>query len=361
MDESNDNHLRLPVPPPPGSGPTTLPFSKAIPLACGAAMGLVLRILFSGWVFGGVLLPDVMSAAFIFGTPIVVGAVTVLLAERIERRTWGYYLFAPWIAVLLFVAGTAVTLLEGSICIAMALPVFLTLGSLGGLAAGIAVRTLTRSSQSLSTVALLPLVLAGIESGFDQPDWLGHVESHIEIAAPAAAVWQQLNGVPHIAPAEIEDTWAYRIGIPRPLAGITTEPAVGGVRLSRWEKGVHFRERITDWQPQQYLRWTYEFDADSFPRGALDDHVLIGGRYFDLRSTSYRLEPHAGGTRLTIRTDYRVTTGFNWYSNAIARLVLEEMSGSILVMYRARAEAAAPGSSRLASGNDGNIDASAFQ
>ncbi|HKE93079.1 MAG TPA: SRPBCC family protein [Povalibacter sp.] len=223
----------------------------------------------------------------------------------------------------------------------MALPIFLALGSIGGLAAGIASRVLVRPAAGVPVVILLPLVLSAIGPGNDSHDRLGEVESSVQIAATPAEVWQQLNGATDITPAEVDAAWIYRIGVPRPVAGVTVTPAVGGVRLSRWEKNVHFRERITDWQEARYVRWTYEFDAHSFPPGALDDHVMIGGRYFDLRSTSYRLEPSGGGTRLTLRTQYRVTTGFNWYSGAIADLVLHDFSDAILTMYRHRAEKSA--------------------
>src|SRR5262245_41416368 len=99
-----------PVPPPHAEpAPRHLPFSKWHPIAWGAAIGMFYRVTFSGWPSGIVV--DAMSAAFLFGTPLVIGAFTVLVAERTERRSWAYYIFAPWLSVSLCAAGTAVALL----------------------------------------------------------------------------------------------------------------------------------------------------------------------------------------------------------------------------------------------------------
>jgi hypothetical protein len=304
----------------------------------GGGIGLVYRLAFSGYLLGNRQLPDAMSAAFAIGAPIAMGAVTVLLAERTARRSWGFYFFAPWLSVLLCVGGAALILIEGSICIAMALPLFVLLGSIGGLAAGVAARIFSQPTHTASVFAALPLALAGFNTGEVPPDHYGVVQASVDIMASPAAVWEQLNHASAITASDVGSAWIYSIGVPRPLAGITTQPGAGGVRLSRWEKDVHFRERIMQWRPDEYVSWSYEFDPDSFPAGALDEHVVIGGRYFDLRNSSYRLEPIAGGTRLTLVTHYRVTTGFNWYSDAIARLVLEDFSEAILDMYRRRAQ-----------------------
>lgn len=59
------------------------------------------------------------------------------------------------------------------------------------------------------------------------------------------------------------------------------------------------------------MHWTYRFYDDSFPAGALDDHVEIGGHYFDLLNTTYTLVPQGDVTELKIRMQYRISTQFN--------------------------------------------------
>ena len=50
-------------------------------------------------------------------------------------------------------------------------------------------------------------------------------------------------------------------------------------------KGVRFDQVATEWRENERVSWRYRFAEDSFPPGALDDHVRIGGEYFDLGET----------------------------------------------------------------------------
>jgi hypothetical protein len=125
-----------------------------------------------------------------------------------------------------------------------------------------------------------------------------------------------------------------------PLSGMTTESESGLVRKIRMGKDVHFDQVIVDWQPNRLLKSTYKFYPDSFPAGALDDHVVIGGHYFDLLDTTYRLEEKDGGTDLSIQVHYRISTQFNLYANWAARLLLGNFEETILQFYRRRSEAA---------------------
>jgi len=112
------NHYAPPATPP-GQEPDEprtgrrLPFSGWYAIGGGVIAGLLLRLVFwgkAGDAFGAML------ASFIFGAPLLVAAVTVWLAERIEPRSWAYYFFAPMLSVTLFVAGTLALYIEGWVC-----------------------------------------------------------------------------------------------------------------------------------------------------------------------------------------------------------------------------------------------------
>jgi hypothetical protein len=79
------------------------------------------------------------------------------------------------------------------------------------------------------------------------------------------------------------------------------------------------------------------FAPDSFPPRALDDHVRIGGHYFDLRTTEYTLEPRGSQTDLTIRMTLRLSTQFNWYAEPIAKALVGNFSEHALRLYARRA------------------------
>ena len=318
----------------------TLPFPFWLPFLIGGGYGFVMRLLFDGGVwFQAFKGPNVMSAAFALGTPFAVGAITVYLAQRAADRSWTFYLFAPWIAVSLFVAGTALALIEGSICIAMALPLFLVMGSVGGLLMGLICRMTEASGRTLYSIAALPVVLAAAQTLHTPNDGFATIDRSVQIAAPTDRVWQLINFPTDIQPQELASGLAYRIGVPYPIEARTLEPRVGGMRKLTWQRGISFDEKITDWQDQRYIAWTYHFRPDSFPAGSMDDHVRIGGEYFDLKDTSYTLTPNEGGTRLDVRVTFRATTDFNWYAIPVARFMIGDTAETILGFYKHRAEA----------------------
>lgn len=136
------------------------------------------------------------------------------------------------------------------------------------------------------------------------------------------------------------DALALRIGVPMPMSGATRQTSGGIVRESRWGKQVHFEEVIQDWQPERHLRWTYRFAPDSFPPHALDDHVLIGGHYFDLLDTSFTLVPDGDVTHLSTRVRYRISTQFNFYADWVAQLLIGNLNEVGLRLYKTRSERA---------------------
>ncbi len=128
---------------------------------------------------------------------------------------------------------------------------------------------------------------------------------------------------------------------------MTVDTPEGRVRQVQWQKNVHFEEIVTEWQPNRLLKWRFRFSPDSFPAGALDDHVMIGGQYFDLRDATYTLTPREGGTELRVEVSWRLSTRFNWYADRVMQMLLNDASENILRFYKARSEANGNGGSRM--------------
>lgn len=332
------------VPPDPGtsgggepaaSTSVKLPFSNWWPLLAGALGGIVLRLLY----FGGPGDPYVaMMGSFIYLAPIVVAVVTVYVAERTGRRSWAYYFVAPVIANALFVIGTLVTLIEGLICAVIILPLFCTLGGIGGLVMGTICRATNWPKQTLYTIAALPIVLGALETSVPLPQRESAVERSILINAPPAEIWRQIHYARDIKPEEVGGAWLYRIGVPVPRAGVTEETSSGLVRRVTMAKNIHFDQVLAEREENRYVRWTYRFDKDSFPPYALDEHVVVGGHYFDIKDTSYTLTPSGNQTELTVRMHYRVSTQFNWYAEPVAQFLLGNLEEINLEYYRRRSE-----------------------
>jgi hypothetical protein len=308
----------------------------------GALYGLVMRVVF-GMPFIDHPAPSPHLAAgpmlgtFVVLVPVLIGVFTVH-AVRKRPPSLLFALFGPWVPTLCFAIGTGLVLIEGSICIAMALPIFCIVSSLGGLGCWVVLKLVEVPQGGVNALMLLPLLLAWPESRLPLPDARARSEAAVHIAAPPEAVWRLINHATAIAPDEMRTGLAYRIGLPYPVEAITHESANGRVRKLRWTGGVAFDEPITTWDENRAIAWTYDFDAGSFPPGTLDEHVLIGGQYFDLLDTAYRLVPENGGTRLEIVVDYRVSTHFNWYAVPAGRLLVDDASRTILNFYKQRAE-----------------------
>ncbi|RQP26302.1 SRPBCC family protein [Piscinibacter terrae] len=312
-----------------------LPFLTRYPIIAGAVFGVLLRLMFSGQHQF-----EAMAAGFIYFAPVAVGAVTVYLAERIKRRSWLYYLGAPFLATSLFVAGTLLIMIEGIICAIVIVPMFAVMGAIGGLVMGIVCRVTDWPKPAVYCLSVIPLVLGLVGDLIPTPDDRGTVERTLHIAAPPEAIWKHLNAATDIRADEVGDAWAFRIGAPMPLSGLTRETPQGHVRSTTWGRKVHFDEVVAtgDWEPGRRIRWTYRFAPDSFPPGSLDDHVMIGGRYFDLLDTTYTLTPQGNGTLLHYRVSYRISTQFNPYADWVARTLLGDFGDVMLKFYKSRSE-----------------------
>lgn len=315
-----------------------LPYSNWWPVITGAAAGVAFRLAFSGKPGDPYA---AMMGAFIYVCPVVVGAVTVYVAEMRNRRSWSYYFWAPFLANLLFILGTVLIMIEGWICAIVIAPLFAVFGGAGGLLMGAVCRVTKWPKQTLLSLAIAPFVLGGLEADVPLPVVAGLVERTVLVDAPPARIWGQILNAPDIRPEELDSAWIFRIGVPLPLAGTTRTGPEGTVRRVVMGKQIYFDEAITEQRHHRFLRWRYRFHEDSFPAYALDEHVVIGGHYFDLAETAYTLTPVEAGTELKVSLQYRVSTQFNWYADRVAQLLLGNMAERNLEFYRRRSELAA--------------------
>jgi hypothetical protein len=319
---------------------------KRYVFALGALYGLLMRLAFGLPLFASSGRSDAACTAMLWSfvclVPFLIGTLTVYFSGS-RPRTLGYAFIAPWLPIMAFVGGTALLLIEGSICIAMALPLFLGVSSLGGVVMWLVLKLYRPSASAMSVLLVLPLLLGVWERGQPLPDAIQRADASIQIDASPEAIWRLINDADAIVPAEMQDGLAYRIGLPYPQSAKTVATPQGRVRKLRWDKGVRFDEPIAAWEENRYIRWTYSFPEGAIPRDALDEHVAIGGKYFDLVDTSYRLTPVGQGTRLDIRVTYRISTNFNWYANAWGRVLVNDAARTILQFYKHRVEASRVG------------------
>jgi hypothetical protein len=282
---------------------------------------------------------EVMTLAFLVLGSIIIGFLTV---RRIERRrpasiyTW---ILAPWLAVFCMMTVIALFAWEGAICVAMALPITLILSSLGGITAGVLGRRMALTASRTACFAILPFLLAPAESMLPSPIQTRTVSTEIRIHASAATIWQNIERVPAISPSELRPSWAHRIGFPRPVEATLSFEGVGGVRHASFEHGLLFIETVTVWEPEHRLAFTIRADSAHIPPTTLDEHVTIGGRYFDVLDGEYSLEPLPNGdTLLHLTSHQRLSTDFNGYAGLWSDAVMQNLQSSILQVVQHRCQ-----------------------
>lgn len=313
--------------------------SQWLPLLLGAVFGALygvgLRLLLQG------INPyAIMSLAFLVLGSIVLGFLSVVCASRrhpISVRNW---ILLPWLSIALACLVAMACYLEGSICVVFALPITLVSGSVGGVIAGFSLRQNTSFSRSTMTcITALPFVLALFESRLTSPREVRTVSSTILIHSSPDTVWKNIERVPAILPTELHPTWAQKIGFPRPVEATLSYEGVGGVRHASFERGLQFIETVTKWQPDHLLAFRIKADSEHIPPTTLDEHVTIGGRFFDVLDGEYRIEQLDNGNILLHLTSHqRLSTDFNPYAGVWSDAVMQSLQSSILQVIQHRCE-----------------------
>jgi hypothetical protein len=321
--------------------------SYSIAISAGLVYGLGLRLLFAkqpGNHSFDRFLPStlwVMTAGFLVLVPFVVGWIIASSSQRDDRYHWTIWLFSPWLAILLSDFVLFLTNIEGLICIVFAIPITLIFASIGGITGGLITRSriLNRRATTLC-LAVLPLLLSAIELQLQPPTKISTVQTSILIHAPSSVVWNNIERVPAIRPSEITPNWTHRIGFPSPIEATLDHEGIGGVRHASFQGGLLFIETITQWQPQQRIAFTIAADTAHIPATTLDEHVTIGGQYFDVLNGEYQLEPLSNGNILLhLSSQERLSTDFNAYASLWTDAVMRNLQQSILEVIKHRCEA----------------------
>ena len=163
----------------------------------------------------------------------------------------------------------------------------------------------------------------------------------IEIQADAHTIWRHIERVRMIEPHEQRVTWTQRMGFPQPLEATLSHEGVGGVRRASFAGDVVFWETVTDWQPDRRLSFTIKADTERIPAKTLDEHVTIGGPYFDVLNGTYEievLEPRRAILHLS--SQHRLSTHFNFYAARWADFIMSDVQENILQVIKHRCEAA---------------------
>jgi len=313
----------------------------------GAVLGAVYG-LFARFIFGFGIWKDffeVMSVAFIFGVPLSLGFIAVWFGPYRDTRRIGDLIVAPWLSSLACLACALVLVWEGIICIVIWLPLVIILSLLGGLSAGICLaifKSKRDRNYCVAVIALLPFAIAPLEHFHAVSAEVKTVPTQIKIHAAARTVWNQIRSVPLISEREQYFSVSHLLGFPRPLEARLIGEGVGAVRRATFEHGVLFVETITEWDEPRRLSFSIRADTKNIPPTTFDEHVIVGGKYFDVLNGSYSIEDAGGGdVILHLSSEQRLSTRFNFYSHFWTEYLMADLQNYILRIIKNRCEAVA--------------------
>lgn len=280
-----------------------------------------------------------VSVGYIFVLPIIFGAIPVLFSTKEQLKAYKTYLLLPWGIAITFSLLSLISGFEGMICLVIIIGPFLILGSVGGFIFRLIKLKDRDDNTPLYSCLILPFLVILLESNIEVTDQFYTVNTELEVNAPRSVVWDNIKNVKNIKDDEIETHFIHLIGIPKPLDGRIDREEAGGIRSISWAKGIKFQEHIKTWKKEEGFSYDIIVDPNSIPPTTLDEHVMIGGEYFDVVNGSYKIEPVSKDRNKVILTcTYRVTTNLNLYSRWWADYILNDFNEMILEVIKKRCE-----------------------
>lgn len=317
------------------NNPRLISFLKVIAIPTGYA--IILRLFFGVSTWEDLF--TVMSVSFLFCLPTIVGVLTIYFStiEKVKNRA--YRIFTPWIPILIFLVITLAFALEGWACWLMVLPLFLIAASIGGLIGGYFKMKKQSTSVYISVLALLPLMMAPIEAMVGTIPGTYEAYTFIDINAPADKIWSNVTRVKEIK-EEQDKGWLTRtLGFPRPVKAELNFEGVGAYREAIFTNGLVFHETVSEYIDKKKMVFSIKAYPHEIPSTAMDEHVVIGGNYFDVLNGTYELEKLNETThRLHLYSHFKLTTTFNFYASWWAKWIMKDIQNNILQVEKQRAE-----------------------
>lgn len=223
----------------------------------------------------------------------------------------------------------------------MILPLFMVLASLGGLTAGYIRLKKSKALNKLhiSVAIVLPLVISPVEQIIGPSLSLFQARTSIVIDAPLETIWNNITKVREITKSEDKSSFNKWLGIPRPIRAELNYLGVNAERKAIFTGGLVFTEIVSVYKHQELMEFSIKPNTGEIPSTTFDEHVLIGGKYFDVLKGSYKVDK-LGSNKYRVRLDstFEVNTTFNFYAGMWARWIMTDIQNNILNIIKERCE-----------------------
>jgi hypothetical protein len=281
----------------------------------------------------------IMSITFLAGLPFLVGYLTIWLWKDERTKTSKLFqFFYPMIPIFGFFLITLLLAIEGWACWLMMLPVFLIIAGLGGLLAGY-LKNRSRDKLYISLVMLLPFIIGPIEQVIDRPETAYKVTTTIDINSTAEAIWKNVTRVREISDKEDNGKLSDFLGFPRPIKAELDFEGNGAHRKAIFDKGLEFDEDVIEYEHLKKMRFTISANPYDIPSTTMDEHIVIGGDYFDVLTGEYRLVKLSDQNyRLELDSEFILNTSFNFYASFWAKHIMKDIQVNIINVIKERAE-----------------------
>lgn len=129
------------------------------------------------------------------------------------------------------------------------------------------------------------------------------------------------------------------LGFPRPIKAELNFEGVGAYREAIFTNGLVFHETVTEYIDKKKMTFSIKAYPHEIPSTTMDEHVVIGGEYFDVLNGTYELEKLNSTThRLHLYSHFKLNTTFNFYASWWARWIMKDIQNNILQVEKLRAE-----------------------
>jgi hypothetical protein len=246
----------------------------------------------------------------------------------------------PWVPVICFFLLTLALAVEGWACWIMILPVFLIASSIGGLIAGhLKIKKMKNEKLYLSFIAFLPLIISPIEQTISKIPGQYKAYTYIDINASKEKIWSNVTIVKEITKKDEKGWFTKSLGFPRPIKAELNYEGVGATRKAIFDKGLVFNETVLSYVHQKKMVFSIKANPYDIPSTTMDDHIVVGGKYFDVLDGTYELQPlNDSSYRLHLYSHFKLSTTFNFYASWWAGWIMKDIQKNILEVIKARAE-----------------------
>ncbi len=301
--------------------------------------GLLIRFLFDVDEWSS--LWRLMTITFFVSLPYVVGALTIYLSDIDKVKGLRYRIFYPWIPIVVFFVLTLILSIEGWACWIMILPIFLFFSSLGGVTAGYFKLKKTRQTNNLhlSLAILLPFFIGPLENVIGEIPGFYKAYTFIDIEAPKDKIWSNVTSVKEIKETEDQGQLTNFLQIPRPIRAELDFEGIGAKREAIFDGGLVFDETVLKYEHERMMTFSIRPNTYEIPSTTFDEHILIGGEFFDVLEGTYELEQIGQNKyRLHLFSEFKLTTTFNFYASFWGQWIMSDIQENILKVIKKRSE-----------------------